>query len=292
MLLTLALSLITVVWPLSFIPSTANGPTTNHFVFKDHIAQNLMMSFFALLLAVSVLFAKDLTKKFVLFSLAILAVVDILFFVAGRLYISRIKFICINVFLPGIKRKISGFIIFFIIATLTLQYSDNFRDRVELAITEFKSQEKKELTSVGQRVEFFKKSIELIKERPIFGFGTGSYAREFCRIADSAEWCEAGKFHPHNQFIAFLVQLGVIGFAAYLVFIAAAIKSAIYQPRPIQICGLGLVATLIADSMTHAPLFLVTEAQFFILGFSALLAKHEFQVLETEHSYSHAADVG
>lgn len=84
MLLTLALSLITVVWPLSFIPSTANGPTTNHFVFKDHIAQNLMMSFFALLLAVSVLFAKDLTKKFVLFSLAILAVVDILFFVAGR----------------------------------------------------------------------------------------------------------------------------------------------------------------------------------------------------------------
>ena len=294
MLLTLALSLITVVWPLSFIPSTANGPTTNHFVFKDHIAQNLMMSFFALLLAVSALFAKDLTKKFVLFSLAILAVVDILFFVAGRTgFISlALNSFVLMFFLPGIKRKISGFIIFFIIATLTLQYSDNFRDRVELAITEFKSQEKKELTSVGQRIEFFKKSIELIKERPVFGFGTGSYAREFCRIADSAEWCEAGKFHPHNQFIAFLVQLGVIGFIAYLVFIAAAIKSAIYQPRPIQICGLGLVATLIADSMTHAPFFLVTEAQFFILGFSALLAKHEFQVLETEHSYSHAADVG
>ncbi len=282
MLLTLTLSLITVVWPLPFIQSTANGPTTNHFVFKDHIAQNLMMSFFALLLAVSALFAKDLTKKFVLFSLAILAAVDILFFVAGRTgFISlALNALVLIFFLSGTKQKISGLLVFFIVAALALQYSDNFRGRVELAVTEFRSQDRKELTSVGQRVEFFKKSVELVKERPVFGFGTGSYAREFCRIADSTEWCEAGRFHPHNQFIAFLVQLGVIGFIAYLIFIAAAIKSALYQSRPIQICGLGLVATLIADSMTHAPLFLVTEAQFFILGFSALLATHGFQTLK------------
>ena len=279
MLLTLTLSLITVIWPLSFIPSTANGPTTNHVVFKDHIAQNLMMSFFALLLAVNALFAKDLIKKFVLFSLAILAVVDILFFVAGRTGFISLAFnaLVLIIFLPGKKQRISGLLVFIILGLLTFQYSDNFRGRVELAITEFKSQEKKELTSVGQRVEFFKKSVELIKERPIFGFGTGSYAREFCRIADTTEWCEAGKFHPHNQFIAFLVQLGVIGFITYLIFIGAAIRSAIYQPRPIQICGMGLVATLIADSMTHAPLFLVTEAQFFVLVFSALLANHKFQ---------------
>jgi len=282
MLLTLTLSLITVVWPLPFIQSTANGPTTNHFVFKDHIAQNLMMSFFALLLAVSALFAKDLTKKFVLFSLAILAAVDILFFVAGRTgFISlALNALVLIFFLSGTKQKISGLLVFFIVAALALQYSDNFRGRVELAVTEFRSQDRKELTSVGQRVEFFKKSVELVKERPVFGFGTGSYAREFCRIADSTEWCEAGRFHPHNQFIAFLVQLGVIGFIAYLIFIAAAIKSALYQSRPIQICGLGLVATLIADSMTHAPLFLVTEAQFFILGFSALLVTHGFQTLK------------
>lgn len=282
MLLTLILSLVIVVWPLSFIPSTANGPTTNHFVFKDHIAQNLMMSFFALLLAVNALFTKDLIKKRILFSLAMLAVINILFFVAGRTgFISlALNSLVLIFFLPGVRRKIIGLLVFIVISMLALQYSDNFRGRVELAITEFKSQEKKELTSVGQRVEFFKKSVDLIKERPVFGFGTGSYAREFCRVADSTEWCEAGRFHPHNQFIAFLVQLGLIGFIAYLIFIAAALKSAIYQIRPLMICGMGLVVTLIADSVTHAPLFLVTEAQFFILGFSALLAKHESQTLE------------
>ena len=287
MLLTLTLSLITVVWTLSFIPSTANGSTTNHFVFKDHIAQNLMMSFFALLLAVNALFAKDLTKRFVLFSLAMLAVINVLFFVAGRTgFISlTLNSLVLIFFLPGVTQKICGFLVFVIIAALTLQYSDNFRGRVELAITEFRSQEKKELTSVGQRVEFIKKSVELIKERPVFGFGTGSYTREFCRVADSTDWCEAGKFHPHNQFIAFLVQLGFIGFIAYLIFIAGAIRSAIYQPRPVQICGLGLVATLIADSMTHAPLFLVTEAQFFILLFAALLAKN----IKTQKTHSYAS---
>jgi O-antigen ligase len=282
MFLTLMLSLITVIWPLSFIPSTANGPTNNHFIFKDHIAQNLMMSFFAFLLAVNAFFAKKINIKVILFFLAALAVIDILFFVAGRtgflsLAFNALVFVFI---LPNKKQKISGLLLLTILAVLTFQFSENFRSRTELAITEFKSQEKKELTSVGQRVEFFKKSVQLIKEKPIFGFGTGSYASEFCRIADSNEWCEAGRFHPHNQFIAFLVQLGMIGLIFYLVFIGAAIKSASHQPRTIKICALGLVATLIADSITHAPLFLVTEAQFFILLFAVLLTENKKNIPE------------
>lgn len=267
MFLTLMLSLITVAWPLSFIPSTANGPTNNHIVFKDHIAQNLMMSFFALVTAVYALAAKTLKTRIFLFSLAAIAVVDILFFVSGRTGFLSLAFnaLVFIVFLASKKQRVIGLFVLVLTTILTFQFSENFRNRTELAIAEFKSQEQKELTSVGQRVEFLKKSAQLIKEKPIFGFGTGSYASEFCRIADSTEWCEAGKFHPHNQFIAFLVQLGIIGFIAYLIFIGSAIKSATNQPKTIQICALGLIATLTVDSMTHAPLFLVTEAQFFIL---------------------------
>ena len=277
MLVILVLSLISVVWPLSFALGTANGSGSSHHVFKDYIAQNLMMSFFALCMAIKANFSNNVKHKIILFFITTLAVVDILFFVAGRtgfvsLALNALVFIF---FLPTAKQKIMGILAIFLVASFTLLLSANFNNRVSSAMAEFKSQHKKELTSVGQRVEFFKKSIQLFKEKPFFGFGTGSYSNEFCRVADSVAWCEAGKFHPHNQFIAFMVQLGAVGLIAYLIFIAAAIKSATQQIRLLQICGIGLVATLIADSITHAPLFLVTESQFFILLFSALLTRKD-----------------
>ena len=277
MLITLVISLMTVVWPLPFVPATANGPTENHYVFKDHIAQNLMMSFFAMVLAVKAKFTPDLKRKIIFYCLAALAIIDILFFVAGRtgffsLALNAIVFIF---FLPTTKQKITGLLAFIVVAALAFQFSSNFKGRIELAVTEFKTQERKEFSSVGQRIEFVKKSVQLIREKPLFGFGTGSYANEFCRVADSSEWCAAGSFHPHNQFLAFMVQLGTVGLLAYLALIAAAIKSATNQTRLLQICSVGLVATLIADSITHAPLFLVTESQFFILLFSALLTRKD-----------------
>jgi O-antigen ligase len=136
---------------------------------------------------------------------------------------------------------------------------------MKLAIDEFRQQEKKELSSVGQRVEFTNKSLILIKESPVFGWGTGSYAKEFCRVAISPEWCKAGKFHPHNQFMAFGVQLGLLGIFLYGIFLWSAANLSRQFPRPEKVIGLALVASLIVDSFLHAPLFLITEAQFFIL---------------------------
>lgn len=286
MFLTLALSMISAVWPLSFVLGTANGPRSNHFAFKDHIAQNLMMSFFALFIAMKAQTKNDLRIKAILFSISILAIINILFFVAGRtgFLALALNFAAFIFFLPSKKQKAIGLVVIFFIAFLTFQFSNNFNNRVASAITEFKNQEKKELTSIGLRIEFFKKSIQLIKERPLTGFGTGSYAKEFCRVADSAEWCEAGKFHPHNQFIAFGVQLGVIGIAAYLALLGTAATAALKQSELPKVCAIGLVAAIIVDSITHAPLFLVTEAQFFILLFSALLAQKANKTGSIQHT--------
>lgn len=267
MLITLALSLISVVTPLSFVKGTAGGPSDNHFVFKDHIAQNLLMSFFAILMLVKSRTQTTKARQFIYLLIAALAVIDILFFVQGRTgYVSLAANIAIFIIYFTSSKRRWLWIGFALIAGLVLfTTSGNFSRRMELAVTEFKQQDKKELSSVGQRVEFFKKSVELIKERPVFGWGTGSYAKQFCRVAISEEWCQAGKFHPHNQFMAFGVQLGLLGIFAYCVFLWSAAKMAIQFHLPEKVVGLSLVATLIADSALHAPLFLVTEAQFFTL---------------------------
>lgn len=265
--LTLALSLLSVIWPLPFVKGTAGGSGTNHYVFKDHIAQNLIMSFFALVMLVKGQAETQRGKRLAYFAVAVLAAIDILFFVQGRTgYLSLVlNVLVVLVFMVKGRQRWMWLAASVLAAILAFSLSSNLKDRIELAVQEYKASDRKELSSVGQRVEFTKKSIELMKERPLFGFGTGSYATEFCRVAESKEWCEAGKYHPHNQFMAFGVQLGIIGIMAYVAFMALIAKESVKLSYTNKSIGFGLLATLFADSVTHAPLFLVTEAQFFSL---------------------------
>lgn len=270
MLITLIFSLGSIFLSLPFV----KGGAGNHFVFKDQIAQNLMMSFFVLIMLIKSRSEVRRPIEMVYFFIAIIAALDIIFFVQSRTgYISLGLILAI-------------FVVFFVpvrnwwswIAAITLcllsafYFSENFSGRLQLAVTEFENQESHELTSVGQRVEFFKKSVLLIEERPLFGWGTGSYAKEFCRIAISPEWCRAGSAHPHNQFLAFGVQFGFFGIFCYLIFLGSAVQCARKLNSPENVLLIGLVGVLIVDSFLHAPLFLVAEAQFFILMLGILAA--------------------
>ena len=267
MTITLALSLISVLTPLSFVKGTAGGPSHNHIVFKDHIAQNLLMSFFVLLMLIRSQTTLSKRLGILYFSTAALAIIDILFFVQGRTgYISLALNIAIFIlFYTPPNRRLLWLATAVMISLISFHFSSNFSGRIELAVSEFQKQDTKELTSVGQSIEFTKKSLELIKEHPLFGTGTGSYAKEFCRVAISAEWCEAGRHHPHNQFLAFGVQLGLVGILAYLSFLGTVLLQARRFSLPEKVLSIGLLCTLLTDSVLHAPLFLVTETQFFVL---------------------------
>lgn len=284
MAITLVLSLISVLTPLPFVKGMASGPSSNHFVFKDHIAQNLLMSIFVLLMLVRSQTAPNRRQAVIYFSVAVLAIIDIIFFVQGRTgYISlALNIIVFIIFYAPTKQRLAWFAAAIFISLICFHFSSNFSGRIELAVNEFQNQDAKELTSVGQRVEFTKKSLVLISERPLFGWGTGSYAKEFCRVATSAEWCEAGRHHPHNQFLAFGVQLGLLGILAYLAFLGSIFKQAQRFSLPGKVLTVGLLFTLLTDSILHAPLFLVTETQFFVLML-AIMMNFSTTLQENEH---------
>lgn len=129
------------------------------------------------------------------------------------------------------------------------------------------------MTSVGARIEMTKVSLDLMRERPLIGWGTGAYRKHFCERVSNDEVCATGGYHPHNQFLSFGVQWGLIGILAYLAFLASAIYHSRPFSRPDKILAYGLISSLIVDSLLHAPLFLVGEAQFYILMLAVVLAK-------------------
>jgi O-antigen ligase len=67
-------------------------------------------------------------------------------------------------------------------------------------------------TSSGERIEFWKKSIEFVRQSPIIGHGTGSIHSLFEKAA-AGHTGPAGvaAANPHNQTLAVAIQLGLAG---------------------------------------------------------------------------------
>jgi O-antigen ligase len=69
-----------------------------------------------------------------------------------------------------------------------------------------------ELTSAGQRMEFWKKSVGFITEAPVLGHGTGTIKSLFARSASAGKGASAViSTNPHNQFLTVAVQVGFAG---------------------------------------------------------------------------------
>lgn len=285
MTLTLALSVLSAAVPLPFVKGTAGGAMGNHFVFKDHIAQNLMMSFFVLVMLASGQLAKGAWTRRISLSLALLAIINILFMVQGRTgYVSlALNLVAFLLLLTSGRQRLMFVALGTALILLTLAFSAAFQQRLQVTFKEYGEREKKERTSVGQRVEFIQKSLILIGEKPVLGHGTGSFGKEFCRIAESPEWCEVGKAHPHNQFMSMGVQFGLVGILVYLGLLGSIVWSSAALSPADRMLGVGLALTLFADSLFHAPLFLVGEAQFFTLMLAVVLAAGAYRSLPAKH---------
>ena len=99
-----------------------------------------------------------------------------------------------------------------IIAWMSSPY---LRERTEAVQIEAQKYERtNERTSTGERLEFWKKSIEFVQQAPVIGHGTGSIRTLFEKAA-AGQTGAAGvaAANPHNQTLAVGIQLGVLGIA-------------------------------------------------------------------------------
>jgi O-antigen ligase len=69
-------------------------------------------------------------------------------------------------------------------------------------------------TSAGQRLEFWKKSLDITTQSPIIGHGTGSIREQFRRAATGEGLSALVAANPHNQTFAVAIQLGLLGVGA------------------------------------------------------------------------------
>ncbi len=209
-------------------------------VFRSHTYHT---SFILLLMAglLAGVLSKKIIGKLAVFSMIVvlLGAVDILFITDSRTGMVMIFVILASVFLQWrLKQGIIISVMLILLVPVIYLSSPAIKERVLQArenITSFKDGGSVD-TPVGVRMEFHRVSTLLIKEVPIFGHGTGSFAlsyKEFVTRTNGPKNSAGGILvsgNPHNDYMWIGVELGIVGILALI----AVILSLCYQSRKLQ----------------------------------------------------------
>lgn len=131
------------------------------------------------------------------------------------------------------------------------------------------------VSSLGVRLSFWHTSAELIAEKPLTGFGIGSWATEFNRLERSRNTAQ-GNLHvgsnPHQEFLLWGVQLGAGGIVLLLVFLGAALRDFRTLDGPVARAGQSVLAGLAISCLFNSTLYDAYIGDFFCLSLGVLLA--------------------
>lgn len=257
-------------WPLMPLFGAPKGPGIPA---KDYISQGAMFTVGIFVLAyLAAGYWRDGRRY-----LSLLLIALSLIFVANVFYIatSRTSLVIIPILLVVFGFRLFGWkgaavlaACFLVMMAVTWSSADYLRQRVVTLVEEVAAhQPTGSATPAGERLEFWRKSIESIKASPVFGHGTGSIPDQFRRAA-AGQTGMAGEasVNPHNQVFVVGIQLGLIGIAILLAMWIA--HMALFRDGGLAAwIGLVVVIQNIIGSLFNSHLADFTHGWLYVVGF-------------------------
>jgi len=236
---------------------------------KDHITQSGIFTLcaFALLdIALDRWIGRRRVPAALCVALALLFIADIVYVTTSRTTLVVIPALFV---LFGTRRlSWKGFAVFVIggavAAAAVWTTSPYVRLRVTGVFTEIAATRTNGTdTSAGARLEFWKDSLQALREAPILGHGTGTIGEMFRRRADPESGAAAT--NPHNQLFAVGIQLGAVG-VALLLAMWAAHWLLFLRPGLAAFIGLIAVTQNIVGSLFNSHLMDFTQAWIYVFA--------------------------
>lgn len=108
-----------------------------------------------------------------------------------------------------------------LLAMILLMKSETSSNRIKQAIIEFQQSEKNAnenvVTSIGQRVIFWKNTLQMVPEYFLVGAGTGSFKAAYAKqVSDKSGLEGAVTQDPHNQYLKILIEQGILGLVVFI----------------------------------------------------------------------------
>lgn len=178
-------------------------------------------------------------EKILRYSIATYLILYIILFTTGRSGYLAMLIVLVFMFIKYIsslssKKEFMSVIFLlsgiFLAMTLLMKTETSSR-RIEQAFVELQQSEKNAndnvVTSIGQRVIFWKNTIQMVPEYFFLGAGTGSFKAAYTKqVSDKTGLEGAITQDPHNQYLKILIEQGILGL---LVFAAILFRSLVQK---------------------------------------------------------------
>jgi len=250
--------------------------------FLHHTAYNPLLTMAIYILLYYTLLSKTLNKKQkIIYSTFIVTMSINMFITGGRAgQVMYFAMFVLLFFQYYEKQRVKAFFLSVIIIPLIFIVSYNsstiFKDRINQAITNISKFETNKDTSIGNRINQLFNSIEIIKENPVVGVGTGGFVKAYREVHLKLTPEASTRYirHPHNMYILEYVELGIFGLLSLILILLSQITHAIQSDDKLK-KNLGLAIPLLFALIMLSDTYLSTPATtvFFVL-FSSFLYKN------------------
>jgi O-antigen ligase len=145
--------------------------------------------------------------------------------------------------------------------------STTLQDRIKLAIDEKAGYQTSSIeTSIGLRVVFYQNTLELIKERPWFGYGTSSFKPTYSALAaaKSHGWQGNSAADPHNQYLFIWMENGLVGLLLFFAYLYVALRQGL-KSKPYGLIAASFLVAICASSLFNSHF--KTFAEGYLLAF-------------------------
>jgi O-antigen ligase len=146
------------------------------------------------------------------------------------------------------------------------------RERMLQGVQEVENYDQaKEVTSMGIRMIFWKNTVEMIREQPLFGYGTGAFGTAYDhKIAGRTGVAATPAGDPHNQYMKITAENGVVALLIFLGFLVAAARQRCAAPY--RMIGLCVLASWCATSLFNSHFSTFNEGNFIYAWLGIMLA--------------------
>jgi len=206
------------ILPDPFLKASAYNPTP----FMSHISYNPFLAIAIYLILHELLFNRTIKKAaYFFYSFFAFTMTINMFITGGRS--GQIMFffmLVLLVFQCGIRNKIRAIFVSVAIVSVVgitaYNFSPIFNSRMNNMFTAVTNYQDHKNSSTGQRITFALNSIEIVKEHPLIGVGTGDFPAEYEKVSKENTPEVVLTVQPHNMYLLELVQLGLVGLISLL----------------------------------------------------------------------------
>ncbi|MFZ2972125.1 MAG: O-antigen ligase family protein [Ferribacterium limneticum] len=169
-------------------------------------------------------------------------------------------------------REIVGAVLLVVGVVGVLLLVPTSRERMMLGVQEIQQYEQaKEETSMGIRMVFWKNTIEMIREQPVLGYGTGAFGTAYDRkVVGRTGVAATPAGDPHNQYMKITAENGVVALVVFLGFLVAVVRQQCAAPW--RLLGLCVLASWCATSLFNSHFSTFNEGNFIYAWLGIMLA--------------------